>query len=169
MKKLDGYSFAKAFKSTWQHHRWRGAESDDTIRASIWTENLYKVLLKVSKKFQLTPDRELRRIDLTFYDQDEEPVLTVEHENGWQGIWDEEVPKLLASAAYLRVLICYPPKKQHDKIKEKLESRLSLTKKGMLNHEFLLIMGYTTMPTDERFSYFWFHPELKTSQLFERQ
>lgn len=110
---------------------------------------MYKILEKVAQRLGLRRKRtELRRIDLTWYKGDEDtPEVMVEHENGYKGIWKEEIPKLLSSNADLKVLICYPSKKEYwsiaQRFTEKLneEKRLKKARTRLSCEEFLLIMG----------------------------
>ncbi len=81
-----------------------------------------KILNKTAKKLGLTERRaELKRVDFTWYWKNESiPTVIAEHENGWGGIFDEEVPKLLASNAGLKVLVCYPPVEKHYEVADEL-------------------------------------------------
>jgi hypothetical protein len=105
---------------------------------------MYKILEKTARNLGLERKRtELRRIDLTWYRGDEDtPEVMVEHENGYKGIWKEELPKLLSSAADLKVLICYPPKAKYWEIANRLTVVLNSEKRlEKFSEEFLLVMG----------------------------
>lgn len=105
---------------------------------------MYKILDKTASKLGLERKRkELRRIDLTYYNEaGTAPIISVEHENGYKGIWKEEIPKLLSSNAELKVLICYPPKRKYWEIARRFEKLLN-RERGLkrFSEEFLLIMG----------------------------
>jgi hypothetical protein len=114
-----------------------------------WTVQMYKILEKTANDLGLKRKRtELRRIDLTWYKGEEDtPDVMVEHENGYKSIWKEEIPKLLSSNADLKVLICYPPKKEYWDIAQRFttklneEKRLKKVRTRLSCEEFLLVMG----------------------------
>jgi len=142
--------YAKTFCKEYRSHRWPKLKRGHRDYSSAeWTEQMYKILEKTAKSLGLKRKRtELRKIDLTWYKGEEDtPEVTVEHENGYKGIWKEEIPKLLSSNADLKVLICYPPKKEYWEIAQKFtsklndEKRLKKTRARSLCEEFLLIMG----------------------------
>lgn len=142
--------FAKTFCKEYQSHRWPKSEhKSGGYTPAEWTKQMYKILEKTAKSLGLKRKRtELRRIDLTWYKGEEDtPDVMVEHENGYKGIWTEEIPKLLSSNADLKVLICYPPKKEYWEIAKEFtgkineEKRLKKTRARSLCEEFLLIMG----------------------------
>jgi hypothetical protein len=142
--------YAKTFCIEYQKHRWpKPKRRNKGYTSSEWTKQMYRILEKTATSIGLKRKRtELRRIDLTWYKGEEDtPDIMVEHENGYKGIWKEEIPKLLSSNADLKVLICYPPKKEYWTIARKFtskindERRLKKTRTRSLYEEFLLIMG----------------------------
>ena len=138
--------YARAFCAEYAQHRWPSLGKGQTaFGPSQWTEQMYKILEKTARRLGLEKKRtELRRIDLTWYKGNvDTPKAMVEHENGYKGIWNEELPKLLSSSADLKVLICYPPKKMYWEIANRLRSLLNSEKRleKKISEEFLLIMG----------------------------
>lgn len=137
------WRFHKQFCRSYRYHRWPSSK-EESYKLRQWTEEMAKILDKAAKGLGLERKRtELRRIDFNWYMEDcDTPTISIEHENGYKGIWKEEIPKLLASKANLKVLICYPPEEDHMKIRNRL---LRLLKKenelGSFKEEFLLILG----------------------------
>ena len=111
---------------------------------------------------------ELKRVDFTYYRRnDPVPTLVIEHDNGWD-VFDEEIPKLLASSAQLKALICYPPKKSHYKFGNRLFNLLNAA--GRItgtSEEWLMIMGLPNMLIRESqdFTIYWYHPVYKVERI----
>ena len=123
--------FSKAFCREYETHRWpRLKKGQRGYSPREWTEQMYKILEKTARRLGLKRKRtELRRLDLTWYKGNEDtPEIIVEHENGYRGIWREEIPKLLSSNADLKVLICYPPKKEYWDIAQRFTDKLNKEK-----------------------------------------
>ena len=140
--------FFEEFCRTYRNHRWP-PPLGKFYTSKQWTEEMSKILDKTAKRLGLRRKRkELRRIDFNWYKEDSDtPTLSVEHENWYKGIWEEEIPKLLLSKARLKVLVCYPPKKEHWNIGNRLLKLLQKeNEQGRFREEFLLIMG---LPTQE--------------------
>ena len=136
--------YARSFCKEYRKHRWPKPKKGEYYSDSEWTVQMYKILDKTAKNLGLKRKRrELRRIDLTYYKGEEDtPTVIVEHENEYKGIWKEEIPKLLSSKARLKVLICYPPKKEYWEIAKKFTKKLNDEMKIRNSfEEYLLIMG----------------------------
>jgi len=157
-----GSSFAKHFLKQYREHRWPRLRGKNYSNPD-WTAEMAKILNKTAKKLGLTERRaELKRVDFTWYRKNESiPTVIAEHENGWGGIFDEEVPKLLASNARLKVLVCYPPVEKHYEVADELLRILKRSGRvGELSDEFLLILGADQevhVNDPEGFSIYWCH------------
>ncbi len=127
-----------------------------------------KIIGKAARNLGLVERRELKRIDFTYYRRnDPVPAVVVEHDNGWN-VFDEEVPKLLASSAGLKVLICYPPKKLHYKFGNRLLRSLNMAGRSKaLNEEYLIIMGLPTIHVRESqdFTIYWYHSVYRVERI----
>jgi hypothetical protein len=131
---------------------------------------MFKILDKVADRMKMRwKEEEMLRIDRAYYRGSVDcPVIVVEHENGYKGIWDSEIPRLLAVDADLRVLICYPPEKEHFLIQRKLKGKLNMEMhEGRFNDEFLLILGKNEVyPRDkESFNIYWYYPGIYEKKL----
>src|SRR5438093_505002 len=144
-------SFAKSFERIYSRHRWPRVKG--AIFGRAWTQQMSRVLDKTARNLGLVARRdELKRVDFTWYrtKTDAIPVIVLEHENGWKNVFDEEIPKLMASNAELKVLVCYPPSQQQDKIAKRLVSILRTADRVQrLKEEFLLVMGRPSMDLGE--------------------
>lgn len=162
--------FFEQFCKSYLYHRWPPCKGK-LYGSRQWTKEMAKILEKTARKLGLKRKRtELRRIDFDWYTEDcETPTLSVEHENGYKGIWKEEIPKLLASKANLKVLICYPPKKEHWTIGNRLFKLLRKENKlGRFKEEFLLILGlYEGQETNDpkQFTCYKYAPEITVRRL----
>ncbi len=96
------------------------------------------------------------------------PTVVGEHENNWKGVFREEIPKLMASNAELKVLICYLPPARQEKGPsasgtpetlgqiQRIEERVPPDK----------IMARNVMVREwQGFSIFWFHQGYVASPL----
>jgi len=167
-----GKDFAKYFMKIYSEHRWPRLERNvSSYGSKIWTQQMFRILDKVADKMKLEwKQEEMLRIDRAYYRGDAEcPVVAVEHENGYKGIWNSEVPRLLAVDADLRVLICYPPKKEHFILQKMIQGKLNAEMRdGRFNDEFLLILGKEeeTFPREkESFNIYWYSPGIYTKKL----
>lgn len=167
-----GKDFAKYFLTEYTEHRWpRLRRSVDSYGPSIWTEQMFKILDKVAGRMKLEwKEEEMLRIDRAYYRADEEcPTIAVEHENGYKGIWESEIHRLLVVNANLRVLICYPPKKEHFMLQKRVQGKLNAEMRdGHFNKEFLLILGKENevYPRDKNsFNIYWYSPGIYTRKL----
>jgi hypothetical protein len=162
-------SFAKQFLVQYNNHRWPRL-GERTYSSGVWTKEMGKILNKTAGKLGLSERRnELKRVDFTWYRARESiPAIVGEHENGWSSIFNEEVPKLLASNASLKVLICYPPPSQHYDIADELIRTLKGSERTReLNEEFLLILGHPNLLINESkyFGVYWCHQDYALDQL----
>jgi hypothetical protein len=168
-----GKDFAKYFLREYSEHRWPRLEKDvSSYGPKIWTEQMFKILDKVADRMKLQwKVEEMLRIDKAYYRGDVEcPIVAVEHENGYEGIWESEIPRLLAVNAELRVLICYPPKKEHFMLQKRIQGKLNAEMRGRrrFNDEFLLILGKENevYPREkESFNIYWYSPGIYTKKL----
>ena len=89
-------------------------------------------------------------IDRCYYPSEKnsfKPVIALQHENHFQGIWKEEIPNLINMDSELKVLITYPPKTKNvyygifNHTFRKLEHSLNTGYKKEKIDEFLLILG----------------------------
>lgn len=140
-----GKKFAQCFIREYSKHRWPCPKRNvDSYGPTIWTKQMFRILDKVADRMNLqSKEEELMRIDRAYYRSEEEcPVVAVEHENGYKGIWESEIHRLLVVNADLRVLICYPPKKGHYMLQKKMQGKLNAEmREGHFDQEFLLILG----------------------------
>src|SRR3989442_1144171 len=116
-------AFSKSFERIYSRHRWPHVKGK--IFGGAWTNEMRMVLDKTARDLGLVARRdELKRVDFTWYwkKTDSIPAIVLEHENAWKGVFDEEIPKLMASNAELKVLVCYPKSQQQEEIAEKLTS-----------------------------------------------
>jgi len=161
--------YSEKFLETWVMHEWPEVETDNYTNTH-WTEEMSIILDKTAEKLQLKRKRtELRRMDFNWYDEKSDtPILTVEHENGYKGIWKEEIPKLLLSKASLKVLICYPPEEKCRSIVYRL---LNLLKKefqyGKFREEFLLMLGKprAKINNPKEFRFYRYAPSLSVEEI----
>ena len=106
---------------------------------------MFKILDKVADDMKLEwKQHEMLRIDRAYYKGNSDcPILAVEHENGFKGIWESEIPRLMAVNAELRVLICYAKeRKQRYLLQKQMKGKLNgEMRAGRFNNEFLLILG----------------------------
>ncbi len=159
-----GRSFAKHFLVEYREHRWPPLRSKN-YSDPVWTTEMAKILNKTTKKLGLFERRdELKRVDFTWYRKNNPiPAVIAEHENGRDGVFDEEVPKLLASNAELKVLVFYPPVEQHGEVADELLRILKRSGRvGEVSEEFLLILGSDqemTVNDPEGFSIYWCHQD----------
>lgn len=160
--------FYSEFCKAYRYHRWPPTKNLGYWDGE-WTCEMYKILEKTVKKLGLVERKELNRVDFNWYKTGSNvPVISLEHENGYQSIWNEEVPKLLYSNSDLKVLICYPPKNQHWDIGKQLEKMLyKEVDNNKFNGDFLLIMGFLNMyPNDpKQFTVYKYSLELKVRRL----
>ena len=164
------WRFLKQFCKSYRSHRWPPCEGE-FYKLQQWTEEMSKILDETARGLGLDRRRtELRRIDFNWYMEDSDtPTLSIEHENGYRGIWGEEIPKLLASKANLKVLICYPPKEEHLKIRNRLLRLLMKESElGKFKEEFLLILGLYEgheIEDPKQFAYYKYAPKIAVSRL----
>jgi len=131
---------------------------------------MFKILDKVAASMKLEwKQEEMLRIDRAYYRGDVDcPVVAVEHENGYKGIWESEIPKLLAVNAGLRVLICYPPEKEHYILQKRIKGKLNAEMRdGRFDDEFLLILGKNEVCPREKksFNIYWYYPGVYRKKL----
>ncbi len=71
-----------------------------------------KIVDKTARSLDLVKKRrEQGRLDFTWYRRNSPiPAMVGEHEDDWKDVFTEEIPKLMASNAELKVLICYLPR-----------------------------------------------------------
>ena len=160
--------FATFFKREYDAHRWPRAKSQNYTNRT-WTEEMTKIIGRSSRRLGLVERRdELKRVDFTYYRRsDPVPTVVIEHDNGWN-VFEEEIPKLLASSAQLKVLICYPPKRSHYPFGNRLFNLLNAVgRTAATTEEFLLIMGLPNMLVHESQDYtvYWYHPVYKVERI----
>lgn len=167
-----GEEFAKHFLRVYGEHRWPRLErSVSSYGRKIWTEEMFKILDKVADRMKFQwKEEEMLRIDRAYYRGDADcPVVAVEHENGYKGIWESEIPRLLAVNSELRVLICYPPKKEHFMLQKRMQGKLNAEMRdGRFSDEFLLILGKEgeVYPREkDSFSIYWYSLGIYTKKL----
>lgn len=166
-----GRDFARQFLKVYTGHRWpRLNKTVKFYSSKIWTEEMFKILDKVAGKMKLERKKEeMLRIDRAYYAGNaDSPIIAVEHDNGYKGIWDSEIPRLLAVNAKLRVLICYPPEKEHFLIQKILKGKLNAEmREGRFNDEFLLVLGKNEVyPRDKKaFNIYWYYPGVYEKKL----
>jgi len=166
-----GKNFVNQFLRVYSEHRW--PRLNRTIKSygpAIWTKEMLKILDKVADRMKLEwKEEEMLRIDRAYYHGYVDcPLVAVEHENGYKGIWESEIPRLLAVNARLRVLICYPPEKEHFMIQKRLRGKLNAEMRdGRFNDEFLLILGKNEVYPREKesFNIYWYYPGVYSRKL----
>jgi hypothetical protein len=169
-----GKIYAKHFLKVYSEHRWPGLKKTvDSYGPKIWTKEMFRILDKIADKMKLEwKQDEMLRIDKAYYRGDSDcPTVVVEHENGYKGIWDSELPRLFAADANLRVLICYPPEKEHFLLQRRIKGKLNTEmQESRFDDEFLLILGKNEVypRKKESFNIYWFYPGIYGKKLIAK-
>jgi len=172
-----GKKFSKYFLKEYGEHRWPKLKKSTTgYDPKTWTAQMFKILDKVADQMKLEwKQHEMLRIDRAYYKGDSDcPILAVEHENGFRGIWNSEIPRLMAVNAELRVLICYAKeRKQRYMLQKQMKGKLNAEMRfGRFNNEFLLIMGRegeVFAREKESFEIYWYYPGVYEETLWKKR
>jgi len=160
--------FLETVLEEYARHRWPRVRTS-FVPPSLWTKGMEKIVDKTARSLDLVKKRrEQGLLDFTWYRRNSPiPAMVGEHEDDWKDVFTEEIPKLMASNAELKVLICYPPPARQEKFARRLLELLKRSDRVReLKEEFLLIMARKITVRDWKgFSLFWFHQDYVATPL----
>jgi len=164
---LTGEEFYKQFYCRFQEfaNKDRG-RYNKTVPDPEWTKYVVDQFLpNVGKQLGYTVEpQQVFGVDILFSARTGEASIAIEHENDPVGIWEDEVPNLLKTAAPLKVLITYvrdtefPGKEIMNRLYDKLKER-------NFGQEFLLILGSYSMKEPSDWVGYLYHSKLDCQTL----
>jgi len=128
-----------------ERYRIRGSATNDTE----WTRMMSCFLSELAYKDGYYQETEIGT-DFSWYEgKSLAPVVAIEQENNYGGVFESEIPKLYASSAPLKILITYAwvrseKEKDIEKLKKEIIEKTSdIHKQKVLENkgEFLLVLG----------------------------
>ncbi len=137
----DGYVKSSKVKNQY-YRKWHPGSGKRLTRD--WTTAMYEVFDIIANDLGFERiSKELGHADLRWYKKDHS--YAIEHENDYEGVLDEEVPKVLDRDANLKIVVTYVSErspKEEAKIVDGVTEQIEEQKDK--NFEFILLLGRRT-------------------------